>query len=328
MQIPQQIYFKNASPKGAKLTATIEGNDLPNIIQVKGTNDIAKVKRTRDHDRPNSWGPEDERDEREDDDEYDRDQHGCHRSTVAKWDSKCKYTSLKQTLLFIKKRNCTRVVQEASYDEQGKLIIVTPTSTISTSSGIALNDKTVEIKWTSVQEIMVREYSAETKLSSQTTWKQFDIETPMGAGTTYLSCDVPSVTGTHEYRLVANFTNNATPKILLTQSIPVTIPTGGSATVNGFSAVFNENVGSIDVSWRSLTEVALIRYVVQAKGAQDNDFVDILPPVDAVGQDQPYLFPAFLDEGNYTIQLKAEFQDGTSALVQGTTVTASVPVLI
>jgi len=87
MQVPQKISFKNMTPKGGKLTATWDGNDLPNIVQVKGTNDITSVKRTREHERPLSSGPINDRDEREDDDEYDRDKNGCHKPTSGSWDS-------------------------------------------------------------------------------------------------------------------------------------------------------------------------------------------------------------------------------------------------
>jgi len=205
---------------------------------------------------------------------------------------------------------------------------VVATATIATTSNINLVDgKTVEVRWASVQETLIKEYSCQTKLSSATTWNQFDLETPMGAGTSYVAKNVPSVTGTYDYRLVARFTDATQEKVLLTQSIPVTVQ-NGTAEVSNFAAVYNANVGSIDVSWSSVKEVALVDYVVQAKLITEPDtaYADMQPPVDPVGEGQPYLSQVFLDTIDYNVRLKAVFQDGSNAIVLNTTVEVQVPI--
>jgi len=49
------------------------------------------------------------------------------------------------------------VIQIASYDIQGKLIVETPGATIKDPS-IAFVEGAVELKWTSVTEVQVKEY--------------------------------------------------------------------------------------------------------------------------------------------------------------------------
>jgi hypothetical protein len=334
MQIPSQISFKHVTPNGSKLTATIEGDDLPNIIQVKGTNDIAKVNRKRDRPRPADWGPITENDEREDDDEYDRDERGCHRFTMGRWESKARYKSLKQTLIFIKKRRCTRVIQEASYDEQGKLVNVTPIATITSNSSIALNGNTVDLVWTSAQENLIREYACETKLSTESQWRRFDSEMPMGAGTTYRASDVPAVSGRHEYRVVAEFSDNSAPKVLLTQALDVTVNTGGQAEIQNFSAQYSTNFFGIEVLWTSTAELSIKEYQVELKPADAGDEAyQLAERSDAFGAGFQYslaIFPvegtAFPGPGNYTLRLKAVFLDSSEKIIPGTITNIVVPV--
>jgi hypothetical protein len=325
MQIPKQIYYKQTTPKGGKLTATIEGDDLPNVIQVKGTNDINPVKRRREHEKPDRSDRFDRNDDIDDDDEYDRDENGCHRQTVGVWESKNKYTTLKQTLLFIKKRHCKRVVQEASYDEQGKLISVTPTSEIKDGT-ISLVDKTVEIKWTANKEILVKEYNAESKLSSATTWKKFDTDVAMGAGTAYTSSETPTATGSYDYRLVAVFTDDSTKELLTQSSLRVEIPTGGDVTISGFTAQYNPDAMTIDVAWTSVTEVSLLTYSVQLKGLEDPDFFEAAT-ADAIGAGQLYGANIFEDSGDYALKLVGIFADGTTRVIQGSEVQIGIPVM-
>jgi hypothetical protein len=326
MQIPKQIYFKQTTPKGGKLTATIDGDDLPNVIQVKGTNDINPVKRRREHEKPDRFDRFDRNDDIDDDDEYDRDEHGCHRQTVGVWESKNKYTTLKQTLLFIKKRHCKRVVQEASYDEQGKLIEVTPTSVIK-DGAIALVDKTVEIKWTADKEILVKEYNAESKLAGTSTWKKFDIDVAMGAGTSYTSSETPTVTGSYDYRLVAVFTDDTTKELLTSPAINVVVPTGGSVTIRDFTAQYNVDAMTIDVNWNSVTEESLVTYSVQLKGTEPDAQFFEAASADAIGAGQIYAANIFEDTGDYTLRLVGIFADGTSKEIENTVVPIGVPVM-
>lgn len=318
MQIPKQIYFKQTTPKGGKLIATIEGNDLPNIIQIKGTNDCSPVKRKRERVRAleltsgtRDWD-DDRRNDNDDDDEDFRDEHGCHRNTVGVWESKNKYTTLKQTLIFMKKFRCKRIIQVASYDEQGKLIDETPASTIKDQS-ITFAEGIVEIKWTSVTEVQVREYRSEYKLPNSTIWEQFDSDPAIAPNTQYTAIDYPTVSGSITYRLSAVYNDN-TEKELLSQPVNVTLNTN-IAEVTGFLPSYDGTF--MNITWSSSQESGLSHYNVERLDVNTPgaEFAVVIPDITQQGPSDYGPVQDVPGSGTFRYRLVAVYADGTSDVV-------------
>ena len=313
MQIPKQIYFKQTTPRGGKLTATIEGDDLPNIIQVKGTNDINCVKRKRERYRvleladggSRDWEDERRNDDDDDDEDY-RDDRGCHKQTVGTWESKNKYTSLKQTLIFMKKFRCKRIIQIASYDDQGKLIVTTPTATIKDQS-ITATEGEVELKWTSVTEVQIKEYISEVKLPGSSSWTKFDTDLPLGAGTQYTATHYPTAPGSTAYRLKATFENN-TETTLLEQPVQVA-PPPNRIELQYFDAPVNGGITA--VAFKSSVEVGVAKLILSRRSDGETSYT-LLREYRAEGTEVEHTYEdnsgAF---GLVFYKVSAEFTDGT-----------------
>jgi hypothetical protein len=290
METPVRIFFVGNSPSGGKLRARFVGSDLPTSIQVKGTNDVQPVKLRR-----NNKG-----------------------QIIGRWLSKNKYTSRTQTLQLIQ---CGHVVQECKYDSCGDQVIENPKVTLNPTSSITTANGAVNYVWTSVLEESLDQYASEKKIGTAA-WEAFDADEPDGAGSTYSSTDYPSASATIDYRLRAIFMDG-TEKVLLSQTLSVVVPPTSDAVVPTFAAQYNTDTGNIDLNWKSSSEINVVSYTILLKGSQNPDYVEALT-VDALGANIPYAFGVFADGGEYSVRLRANFNNATSKVVSE--VPVSVPV--
>lgn len=95
--------------------------------------------------------------------------------------------------------------------------------------------------------------------------------------------------------------------------------------ITSLTAVYNSEIGSIDVSWLSVVEYILGDYLLQVKEAGDTEFSDYSPPVSSVGQGVNYVLQASLAPGAYTFRLIARFTDESTQLVGQINTPVTIP---
>lgn len=291
MQAPGRIFFVGNSPQGGKLRARFQTDELPTAIQVKGTTDKQPVKCRRDN----------------------------HGKLVGKWLSKNKYTSRLQTLQLFKGN---KIIMECNYDACGDLVVDKPTVTISTNSSITLQGTTVNFVWTSQTEESVDQYTSEKKLSTVSTWEAFDADEPTGPGTTYYSTDVPTASGSYDYRLLAVFMDG-TSQQLLTKTLQVALAPTPSATIQNFAAAYDTSLQQVNISWQVVQETGVNSYMLERGDVTGQNFEPVLG-IDPIGVGS-FTYPDFPNTGDYVYRLKAFYVNGSVDGVEVARAAAQVP---
>jgi hypothetical protein len=287
MQVPLKIAFKQRTPNGSKIYAEIKGLDIPTSIQVKGTNDLTNVKiegdRDRDRDRDNDRllvldldagrDREDDRDDRGDGD------CGDHhpRNKKGYWESRNKYKTLQQTLLLFKDGE----VVECKYDVNGNLIVEEPTAEIKDGT-ILVGIGSVDFAWTSVKEILVKEYQSQRK--SGTEWITFEFDRAIGSNIVYGSTDRADVGGQLEYRLKVVFNDN-TEKVLMTQTVNYN-PVGPEVEIDQFG--LSQAGVEVVANWKAGKESLLSHYELDRKYSSEAEYTLGVKIVPATGTGSTY----------------------------------------
>ncbi|HVD99350.1 MAG TPA: hypothetical protein VNB90_14170 [Cytophagaceae bacterium] len=338
MNFPNKICFDNKGPKGGYLKAWIVGDDIPTSIQVKGTNDVAAVKLSREK------GQDSDRNERDNERNRCRQfyQHRCryrhvpagqgnddddddddYNNKYGNWESRNRYQTLQQTLIMIKNGV---VVGEYKYDVNGNLIVEAPKATLSSDSTIALSDDNeVVFSWTATTEVKVKQYNSQHQTPGSTTWNTFHIDRPLGSGSHYTSSDTPTEVGVHQYRLTVSYNDDndtIDDQILLTQSITIAPPAPPigpvyDAAVDYFTVTPNPDGQTVHLEWKTTTEsnVLEFRYDKQLPGAADYSPVDNPTAVQAVGTVYSIDDPVSGVSGTILYRLNAVFLDGSTKVL-------------
>ncbi len=321
MNIPNQIFLKECDhnrndPRGSQLTATFQGTDFPTTVRIKGTNDVASVVLQRQpqaalqgNGRPgqSNFGGHDN-----DCNDHDKDHNSNCNPTSATWESKGNYKTLNQTLQFLKNNV---VLQEASYDAKGKLIVQAPTATIKNFNIVSANNNTeADLQWTSVAEVQVQSYSSERQLPGTTNWQQFHSDSPLGAGTVYTTKDLNPVAGTVKYQLKALYTNN-TSAVLASQALTFASADVPSAVVNNFLAAYDGTF--VNLQWTSIKEVFFNCYNVERLDPGASAYAVVVSNITGQGPNNygPFQDVPSSGPGQYSYRLVAVYTDNTSAVV-------------
>ncbi len=158
MQIAQSISFKRAGKNARKIVANFTGTavEVADIIAVDGTEDFRRINKSNNQ-----------------------------------WNSRCKYSSLELSLLYLDLTPQGLKVERANYDKTGKLIttVTEDAVVIDLAANVNVDSLEVTLTWTSTVEQAVRQYTCYRENPNDGAFENFAGSTPKGAGSSYLSID-------------------------------------------------------------------------------------------------------------------------------------------
>lgn len=158
MQIAQSISFRRAGKGSRRIIANFTGaaSETADIIAVDGTEDFRRLNKQ-----------------------------------INQWTSRCKYTTLELTLIYLDLTVDGLKVERASYDKTGKLIsnVTENAVIIDLVAGVDAESLDVTLSWKSIEEIKLKQYSCFRENPNIGSFEGIGGVTPRGAGSLYNTID-------------------------------------------------------------------------------------------------------------------------------------------